>query len=236
MRQHRPHLWLHRPRRVHSHNHTLNPSTGQRGSWTSTQDSASASSQKETRANLHLFKGNLDEPSFRLWKTSHLLLKAKQHLTRLAQLYPDSTLTLFGSCATGTDGPGSDLDLLLITRRATEPPPSLIGQLSDQVERDVQILKFAPEEWEKRIQGQQAILRESNHRRHSLERQSAGSSQLNVEDCFKRRLLRKEKPDPQKAERSMEVANAKLGQSSKSLQFLAKFSEPSSELSVNSGR
>jgi len=33
---------------------------------------------------------------------------------------------------------------------------------------------------------------------------------MNSTDCFKKRLLRKEKPDPKKSERSLEVANSKL--------------------------
>src|SRR5712692_850186 len=47
------------------------------------------------KANLHLFKANLEEPGFRLWKTSIFLLKSKPFLKRLAQEYPDSSLTLF---------------------------------------------------------------------------------------------------------------------------------------------
>ena len=36
------------------------------------------------RANLHLFKANLDKISFRLWKTSLFLLKNETHLRQLA--------------------------------------------------------------------------------------------------------------------------------------------------------
>jgi uncharacterized protein (UPF0332 family) len=39
---------------------------------------------------------------------------------------------------------------------------------------------------------------------------------LNLEECFQRRLLRKERPDPQKAERSLQVSTAKLEQAQKS--------------------
>lgn len=73
------------------------------------------------KANLHIFRANLEEPAFRLWKASWLLVRSRPFFKRLAEDYPDSSLTLFGSCANGTDGPGSDMDLLLITRRAGEP-------------------------------------------------------------------------------------------------------------------
>ena len=105
----------------------------------------------ETRkANLHIFRANLDEPAFRLWKTSWLLVKARQHLRGLAEDYPDSSLTLFGSCATGTDGPGSDLDLLLITRKPGDPSERVLRGFSKTVQRRVQVLKFTPEQWEKK--------------------------------------------------------------------------------------
>ena len=103
----------------------------------------------ETRkANLHLFKANLEEPAFRLWKTSHLLLKSRPYLSRLAQLYPDSSLTLFGSCAQGTDGPGSDMDLLLVTRSTSPLPAKLLSDLSKHVEREAQVLRYTPEDWD----------------------------------------------------------------------------------------
>src|SRR5439155_6976822 len=102
------------------------------------------------RANLHLFKANLDKASFRLWKTSVFLLKNETHLRQFASQYPDSSLTLYGSCATGTDAPGSDLDLLLITRQEQDPSPSQLDELSRRTHRTAQLLKYTPEEWEKK--------------------------------------------------------------------------------------
>ncbi len=102
------------------------------------------------KANLHLFKGNLDKASFRLWKTSLFLLKSETHLRQLAGQYPDSSLTLYGSCATGTDAPGSDLDLLLVTRQDQDPSPSQLDELSRRTHRTAQLLKYTPEEWEKK--------------------------------------------------------------------------------------
>ncbi len=105
---------------------------------------------KTRKANLHIFKANLEEPSFRLWKTSHFLLETEPYLKRLARLYPDSSLTLFGSCANGTDGPGSDLDLLLITRQDGELPARLIDEVSRRTGRRVQLLKYTPGEWDRK--------------------------------------------------------------------------------------
>lgn len=102
------------------------------------------------KANLHLFKANLDRPSFRLWKTSFFLLKNEPYLRQLANQYPESSLTLYGSCATGTDAPGSDLDLLLVTRGKEEPSARQLDDLSRQTQRTAQLLKYAPEEWEKK--------------------------------------------------------------------------------------
>lgn len=102
------------------------------------------------KANLLLFKGNLDEPSFRLWKTSRLLLRSEPHMRYLEEQYPDSSLILFGSCANGTDATGSDLDLLLITRQSREPPARLLNDISRQTGRTVQLLKYTPEEWDRK--------------------------------------------------------------------------------------
>jgi len=71
-------------------------------------------------------------------------------LRQLASQYPDSSLTLYGSCATGTDAPGSDLDLLLVTRQDQDPTPSHLDELSKKTGRTVQLLKYTPEEWEKK--------------------------------------------------------------------------------------
>jgi predicted nucleotidyltransferase len=102
------------------------------------------------KANLHLFKANLDQNSFRLWKTSLFLLKNEPYLRRLADEYPESSLTLYGSCATGTDAPGSDLDLLLITRHKQNPSQKQLDEISKRSERTVQLLKYSPEEWERK--------------------------------------------------------------------------------------
>jgi len=39
---------------------------------------------------------------------------------------------------------------------------------------------------------------------------------LNLEECFQRRLLRRDRPDPEKVERSLQVSAAKLEQAQKS--------------------
>ena len=40
---------------------------------------------------------------------------------------------------------------------------------------------------------------------------------MNIRECFERRLLREEKPDPRRSGRSMEVAEAKLEEAEKAL-------------------
>ena len=102
------------------------------------------------KANLRIFQANLEEPAFRLWKASWLLVRSRPFFKRLAEEYPESSLTLFGSCANGTDSPGSDMDLLLITRRAGEPPERVLREFSRKIRRSVRILRFIPEEWEKK--------------------------------------------------------------------------------------
>jgi len=42
---------------------------------------------------------------------------------------------------------------------------------------------------------------------------------MNIRECFENRLLRKERPDPRKSERSMEVAEAKLEEAEKALGY-----------------
>lgn len=102
------------------------------------------------KANLHIFRANLEEPAFRLWKASWLLVRSRPFFKRLMEDYPDSSLTLFGSCANGTDGPGSDMDLLLITRRAGEPRERVLREFSRKIRRSVRILRFTPEQWERK--------------------------------------------------------------------------------------
>jgi len=102
------------------------------------------------RANLTIFQANLEDPGFRLWKASWLIVRSRPFFKRLMADYPDSSLTLFGSCANGTDGPGSDMDLLLITRRAEEPRERVLREFSRKIRRSVQILKFTPEQWERK--------------------------------------------------------------------------------------
>ena len=54
---------------------------------------------------------------------------------------------MYGSCATGTDASGSDLDLLLITRKHEEPSQKRLDDLSKRTSRTVQLLKYTPEAW-----------------------------------------------------------------------------------------
>jgi len=102
------------------------------------------------KANLHIYKANLEEPGFRLWKTAMFVLKAKPHLEQLIHQYPDSSLIIFGSVATGTDAPESDLDLLLITRQTQRPTGKLLDEISRKIGRTIQLLKYTPAEWEKK--------------------------------------------------------------------------------------
>jgi len=40
---------------------------------------------------------------------------------------------------------------------------------------------------------------------------------LNIRECFEKRLLREDRPDPRRSERSMEVSEAKIGEAEKAL-------------------
>ncbi len=40
---------------------------------------------------------------------------------------------------------------------------------------------------------------------------------MNIRECFKRRLLREDRPDPRRSERAMEVSEAKLEEAEKAL-------------------
>ena len=42
---------------------------------------------------------------------------------------------------------------------------------------------------------------------------------MNLRECFERRLLREDRPDPRRSERSMEVSEAKLDEAEKALGY-----------------
>ena len=43
---------------------------------------------------------------------------------------------------------GSDMDLLLVTRATSPLPAELLADLSKHLKREVQVLRYTPEEWD----------------------------------------------------------------------------------------
>jgi predicted nucleotidyltransferase len=79
--------------------------------------------------------------------TQKLQNEVKQLAERIATHYSPEKIILFGSMARGTEGPGSDIDLLII-KRTDKQPQGRIREVIDLLphEIDVDILVLTPEE------------------------------------------------------------------------------------------
>lgn len=104
---------------------------------------------KERKANLALFKANVDNNSFRLMKTALFLFKARPLTDSLTETYPGSSIILYGSCARGEDGPESDVDILIVGRRAEKTD---LTQYESMLGRRINTIVYDPQEWEEKAE------------------------------------------------------------------------------------
>ncbi|HEX9914120.1 MAG TPA: nucleotidyltransferase domain-containing protein [Candidatus Bathyarchaeia archaeon] len=102
---------------------------------------------KGRKANLVLFKGNLENHSFRFMKLGLFMFRAKPLTDFLKEACPGSSVVLYGSCARGEDGPESDVDLLIVGRGVEAE-----GLLSYEktLGKRITLLTYSPREWEER--------------------------------------------------------------------------------------
>ncbi len=109
---------------------------------------------KSRKANLVLFKANLENLSFRYMKLSYFMMHAKPLIDFLKNTYPNSSIVLYGSCARGEDDPESDVDLLIVGRKTER---FNLGKFEKKMERKVTILIYTPHEWEEKTKKDKAF-------------------------------------------------------------------------------
>lgn len=100
---------------------------------------------KRRKANLVLFKGNLESNAFRFMKIGYLMHRIRPLIDYLKETYPNSSVTLYGSCARGEDGPDSDIDLLLVGRTNRE---NCLPRFEQKLGRRITLIVYTPQEWE----------------------------------------------------------------------------------------
>jgi len=110
--------------------------------------------QKQRKANLALFKANVENPSFKYMKIGYFLLKLQSLVDYLKEVYPNSPIILYGSCARGEDDLQSDIDLLIISRKKER---AQLSKFEKQFERKITLLVCEPHEWEEKAKKDKAF-------------------------------------------------------------------------------
>jgi predicted nucleotidyltransferase len=109
---------------------------------------------KSRRANLVLFKANVENPSFRSMKVGLFLLKAEPLIDFLKRKYADSSIVLYGSCARGEDDSESDADLLAVGRRNDHVD---VSAYEKQLGGRITLLVYASRQWEEKAKEDKAF-------------------------------------------------------------------------------
>jgi len=109
---------------------------------------------KERKANLALFRADVENDSFRLMKTALFLFKARPLTEFMAEAYAGSSVVLYGSCARGEDGPESDVDMLIVGRRAEKMD---LTRYEGVLGRRINTMVFDPQEWEEKAEEDRAF-------------------------------------------------------------------------------
>jgi predicted nucleotidyltransferase len=103
--------------------------------------------QNQRKANLSLFKGNVENPAFRQLKTGYFLLRTQPLFNYLKGIYPDSSIVLYGSCARGEDDPQSDIDVLIVSGKKENVG---LRKFEKRLGRKIAVLVFEQREWEEK--------------------------------------------------------------------------------------
>ena len=109
---------------------------------------------KERKANLALFKANVENNSFTFMKVALFLFKARPLTDFLKEAYAGSSVVLYGSCARGEDGPESDVDLLIVGKRVEKMD---LTRYEGLLGRRINTIVFDPQEWEEKAEEDKAF-------------------------------------------------------------------------------
>jgi len=110
--------------------------------------------QRQRKANLALFKANVENLTFKHMKIGHFLLKIQPLVDHLREVYPNSSVILYGSCSRGEDDLQSDIDLLTISRKKERAE---LEEFEEQFGRKITLLVYEPHEWEEKAEKDRAF-------------------------------------------------------------------------------
>jgi predicted nucleotidyltransferase len=110
--------------------------------------------EKQKKANLALFKANVENLTFRHIKIGYFLMGLSSLVSNLREVYPNASIILYGSCARGEDEPHSDIDLLIISGRKERMEFSVFEK---HLGRKINTLVFEPYEWEEKAKKDRAF-------------------------------------------------------------------------------
>ena len=109
---------------------------------------------KSRRANLVLFKANLENHSFRYMKLSYFMMTVQPFIESLKNAHPNASIVLYGSCARAEDDSESDMDLLIVGRTTERVD---VSNFEKSVGRKITCLIYTPQEWEEKAQKDKAF-------------------------------------------------------------------------------
>ncbi len=108
---------------------------------------------RSEKANLLLFKANVENPMFRHFKIAFFLREVRSLIKYLLKNYENSSVILYGSCARGEDDKDSDIDFLILGR--TEKVE--IIDFEEKLNRKITLLALTQQEWEKKAKQDEAF-------------------------------------------------------------------------------
>ena len=108
---------------------------------------------RSKRANLALFKANMEDPAFKHFKIAHLMRHLRPLIRHLRQKYEKSSIILYGSCARGEDDKDSDIDLLIIGRAEKVE----LTDFEKKFNRTITVLVYSYQDWEEKAKQDEAF-------------------------------------------------------------------------------
>ena len=108
---------------------------------------------RSNRANLTLFKANMENPAFKHFKIAHFLRHLRPLINHLRQKYEKSSIILYGSCARGEDDKDSDIDLLIIGGAEKIE----LTDFERKFNRTITLLVYGYQDWEEKAKQDEAF-------------------------------------------------------------------------------
>jgi len=108
---------------------------------------------KSRRANLTLFKANIENPMFRHFKIAYFLRETKSLIKHLRRNFENCSVILYGSCARGEDDRYSDIDLLIVGGAEKVE----LTVFEKRLDREITLMIFTPQQWEEKARVDEAF-------------------------------------------------------------------------------